>query len=371
MYKTVAIAKLLVYFFHMTSSPTLCRELTRGLDAGLYGAAAVTIAVDGVVVVDEAVGRIRTWDAPGVPADGPAARATRTTLFDVASLTKLVTAATTLTLLHERGADASLPVAEVLPEFTAPSLRAVTMGHLLDHTAGFPADWGDRSPDPGAARFRAGARPPAPAGVEHRYSCVGFVWAGLAAESLGGDGLDSLARSRVLDPLGMADTRFRPGRAQRDRTAATEHQTDPPRGLVHGEVHDETAWALGGVSGNAGLFSTGRDLLRLAEALRLPPGRSALPASVVGAMTTPRPRSGPGYGQGLGPRIDEEWMRGLRSPAAGHTGFTGTSVATEIGGRTSVAFLSNRVHPRRSSPERIQAMRRRVTDAAAALGVHR
>jgi CubicO group peptidase (beta-lactamase class C family) len=326
------------------------------------------IAVDGVVVAEHAVGRTRVWDAPRVPAANGSTAIDASTRFDLASITKLVTAATVLTLLDQRGADASIPVADVLPEFRDADLQAITVADLLRHTAGFPAEWLDRALDPGAVRFRARARPVDPPGRIHRYSCVGYIWAGLAAEALGAASLDVLAERHVLQPLGMHETGYRPAVELRSRTAATEYQ--PERGLVHGEVHDETAWALGGVAGNAGLFGTAKDLLKLAEALRLPPGESVLSPAVVRAMTTPSAMAGDGYRQALGPRIDEEWMGGLRSPAVGHAGFTGTAVAAETGGRRSVVFVSNRVHPLRGSKEPIEAMRRRVADAAAALGVH-
>ena len=368
---TIAKAKVVGYFFHVRNMDDIGRLLAKGLRDGVYGAAVVAVAVDGEVVAQHAVGRTRTWDAPGVAAaeEWPATDAA--TRFDLASITKLVTAATLLTLLDERGADASLPAAEVLPEFAEPGLSGVTLAHLLSHTAGFSPEWPDRSPDAGAVRFRAGARPLDAPGIAHRYSCVGYIWAGLAAEAVGGASLDVLVERCVLAPLGMTETGFRPPPALRAHIAATESQTDPDRGMVQGEVHDETAWALGGAVGNAGLFGTARDLLRLAEALRRPPGDSALAASVVRAMTTPVVRAGDGYGQALGPRVDEEWMRGLGDPAVGHTGFTGTALAAEPGGRRSVVFLTNRVHPQRTSAEPIQAMRRRVTDAAAAWGDHR
>jgi len=369
--KTVALAKVLGYFFHVRNENDISAMLRAGLDQGVFGAAALLVAVDGEVVCEHAAGRTRTWDAPGAAAAATWPEVDAATRFDLASITKLVTAATLLTLLHERGADASMPMAELLPEFTDPAPREVTVAHLLSHTAGFPPEWHDRSPHPGATRFRAGARPVDAPGA-HRYSCVGYIWAGFAAEALGGDRLDLLVERCVLAPLGMSETGFRPPVALRERVAATEFQTDPPRGMVQGEVHDETAWELGGGVGNAGLFGTARDLLRLAEALRLPPGDSALPASVVQAMTTPVAVADEGYRQALGPRIDEAWTGGLRRPVVSHTGFTGTAVATEPGERRSVVFLTNRVHPQRTSAEPIQAMRRRVADAAAAAwGDHR
>ncbi|MCM3657983.1 beta-lactamase family protein [Agromyces mediolanus] len=346
-----------------------CETVTIGglvdeaLGAGIGSGASVVLAVDGSPIVDHHAGTVRRWDAPGVasttehPPVGPSTR------FDLASVTKPIVAAALLAELTDRGLDASLPAAELLPEFREPALRTVRIAELLSHTAGFAPEWHDREADPGAGRFRAGARPVAPGGTGHRYSCVGFIWAGLAAEALAGAPLDAVVRDRVLEPLGMRDTGFRPHPGLRGRIAATEWQ--PGRGLVHGEVHDETAAALGGVSGNAGLFGTAADLLRFAEALRTGgTGGPGLAPAVIEALTTPVALpDDPGFRQALGPRLDEPWMRGLGPATAGHTGFTGTAFATEPGGRRSLVVLLNRVHPTRES-EAIHAFRARVARAA-------
>ncbi|WP_169053975.1 serine hydrolase domain-containing protein [Agromyces sp. H66] len=336
---------------------------------GAYSAAVVLVTVDGRLVYRHATGDIRSWDAPGVPAGRPWAEADASTRFDLASVTKPIVAAALLAELEARSLEPDLPVAELLDEFRDPALRALTLAQLLTHTAGFPAEWADRDPDPDGARFRARARPTAPPDAAHRYSCVGYIWAGFAAEALADAPLDEVVRARVLDPLGMAQTTYRPEPALRSAIAATEFQ--PGRGLVHGEVHDETAWALGGVVGNAGLFGTAGDLLRFAESLRTGghlDGRRLLSPAVATALVTAVPLpSNPGYRQAFGTRLDEHWMRGLGPRTAGHTGFTGTGFVTEPGGRRSVVFLTNRVHPTRSSTE-LHALRGRVVDLAAGLG---
>ncbi|MDQ0893287.1 serine hydrolase domain-containing protein [Agromyces ramosus] len=335
-----------------------------------FSGAVVLAAVDGAVEVHEVAGRTVAWadaerrvTAHGEPVDAG-------TYFDLASITKVFTAAALLAELDRHGQDAEFAVAEVLPEFRDGPARAVTVRHLLTHTAGFAAEWLDRRRDADSRRRFRITRPIDAPGEVHRYSCVGYIWAGLAAEALSGLPLDHLIARHVTRPLGLADTMFRPPAALRSRIAATEVQHEPDRGLVHGEVHDETAWALDGASGNAGLFSTAGDLLRVAELFRsggAADGEQVLPAWVVEAMTTADPRvpsPTDGYGQALGMRVDEEWMGGLRVPghAVGHTGFTGTSMATQPGGRRSLVFLANRVHPSRTSTE-IFAMRRSVADA--------
>jgi CubicO group peptidase (beta-lactamase class C family) len=356
--------------------------IDEALANGAYSAAVALVADDGRLVYEHAVGRVRVWDAVGVPAATPGASVELDTRFDLASVTKPIVAAALLTELHARGLGPDLPVAELLDEFRTPALQRTTITQLLSHTAGFPAEWMDRDPDPGARRFRAGSRPEAPPGTVHRYSCVSYIWAGFALEALANASLDEVVRANVLAPLGMESTGYRPAASSRSSIAATEFQ--PGRGLVQGEVHDETAWALGGVSGNAGLFGTAADLLRFAEALRTGgrvDGAQVLPAGVVEAMVTPIPLSAgdgvgdgdagaagdPGYGQGLGPRLDEGWMRALGPRTAGHSGFTGTGFVTEPGARRSVVFLTNRVHPARTSTE-LPALRGRVVEIAARLG---
>lgn len=346
-------------------SHSLIGILGDAMAAGVGSGASVLLAIDGTPAFEHHLGVTRRWDAPGTPSAEPGALVSATTRFDLASVTKPIVAAALLAELDARGLDAGLPLAELLPEFASSPQSGITVAHLLSHTAGFAPEWLDRAPDPGATRFRAGARPEGPPGVDHRYSCVGYIWAGFAAEALAGDSLEAVVRRRVLEPLGMRDTGFRPQPSERVRIAATEWQ--PGRGLVHGEVHDETSAALGGATGNAGLFGTAADLLRFAEGIRTGgevDGRPALAPAVASALTTPvsLPRD-PGFGQALGPRLDEGWMRGLAPSTAGHTGFTGTAFATEPGGRRSLVLLVNRVHPSREA-DAIHALRARVAEEA-------
>ena len=325
--------------------------LVSGLIEPEQGSAAVLLAArSGRVTRAIALGATRSWDAPGVPAPAPRP-VDLDTRFDLASITKAFTAAALLAELDRLGRDPSFLLADALPEFREPRYRALTVAHLLSHTAGFPAEWHDRDPDPDAARFRATSRPVLPPGTVHRYSCVGFIWAGILAAELAGEPLDSLVARRVLDPLGLADTGYRPAAAERTGIAATEYQ--PGRGLVQGVVHDETAFAFGGVSGNAGLFGTAPDLLRFAEALRrhetssLGPRVTAWltePVTVPGGTTRPA-----GHFPTLGLRSDDVWMSALPARTVGHGGFTGTAFLTEPCGERSLVLLTNRVHPLRPS----------------------
>ena len=352
----------------MTSLDTLLTEATSG-DRPVASAAVAMVSIDGDVVAAFAGVLSRAHGDGGVP-PAPTSMETR---FDLASITKLFTAAALLVALDERGLRDHDLVADVLPEFRDGRARATTFADLLRHTAGWPAEWPDRVGDDGAWRRFRSAMPVATPGDRHRYSCVGYIWAGLAAEAVAGERLDAVVRRVILEPLGLHETGFAPEAALRASIAATEVQ--PPRGLVHGEVHDETAWTLGGIAGNAGLFGTAADLLRFAELLRrggTTGSRRVLPEWVVEAMTTDRLPSAvgerPPYGQALGPRIaDAAWMGSLAARGAiGHTGFTGTSLLTVPGGAHSVIILTNRVHPSRHGPD-LGALRRRIADDAAHL----
>lgn len=330
----------------------------------LFSGAVVLMAVNGQLAASECVGTIARYaDNVGSLWPDEAATVTTDTLFDLASLTKLATAATLLAALTEAGFNSRARVAEFLP---GPA-SDMTMHHLLSHTAGWPAEWLDHRPGNDAwGRFRLLPAVNAP-GEVYRYSCVGYIWAGLVIEALTGERLDAAMRRLLFAPLGMLHTGFSPSSDMLATTAATEVQ--PARGLVHGTVHDETAWALGGIAGNAGLFATATDVLVLAEALRI---------GLVGVnsdeMTTdqlrlyPALRNRPTYGQALGPRVaDREWMGALAATGAiGHTGFTGTSVVTQPGGTRSVVFLSNRVHVSRHTSD-LSTLRGRFADIVAKL----
>ncbi|MGD8165761.1 serine hydrolase domain-containing protein [Herbiconiux sp. P16] len=356
----------------------LLEEATRGAFPAC-SAAVVLVSSGGRIVVSEARGTLaRVADDQGAVHEFAGVPASVDTLFDLASITKLFTAAALLTVLDEQGLGSGFRVADALGEFRRGALSTVTAAELLGHTAGWPAEWTDPCTEDAAwARFRSGP-PSDPPGRVHRYSCVSYLWAGLLAESLSGEGLDAVVSRTVLEPLGLRDTMFRPGRELRGRIAATEFQRMPDRGLVHGEVHDETAWALGGVTGNAGLFGSASDLLVFGEMLRnggRHEGRQVLPEAVVAAMTTdqldtlglPAERR-PAYGQALGPRVgDTEWMGPFAGRGAiGHTGFTGTSLIVEPGGDRSIVFLTNRVHPTRHRSD-IRQLRLRVADAVVRL----
>ncbi|WP_051367037.1 serine hydrolase domain-containing protein [Hamadaea tsunoensis] len=335
--------------------PALAQLLADGAYAQppRYSAAVAVIQRYGTRTHAAAVGQLgRFADTAGTPAPAHlAVDADESTVFDFASITKMFTAVVMLTLVEQGVLGLDEPVAGWLASFQDGQRRQVTLRHLLSHTSGLPAvlplatDWPDRD-----ARVAAVLNAPlrhAP-GTAFEYSCVGFMLAGFLAEQVTGQTLPELVAERICRPLGLADTGFRPAAPLVARTAATELQ--PDRGLVHGSVHDESSWSLGGTAGNAGIFGTATDLARFGEMLRSG-GSPILRKGTVAEMTRDqlRPELDPGYRHGLGVRIADPQSMGMlaRSGAYGHTGFTGTSLVVDPGRGLVVVLLTNRVHPSR------------------------
>ncbi|MGW3342375.1 serine hydrolase domain-containing protein [Nonomuraea rubra] len=325
-------------------------------------AAVALIAADGSVVASAATGElVRYSDATGSlaqerPPAGPGS------IFDLASVSKLFTTVVLLSLAEEGRLGLDEPVTGLIPGADP----RITPRRLLTHTAGLPPTRRIDRELPGAdaaARMDAMVRTPVthPAGGPYLYSDVGMVMAGRLAELAGGAPLDALVRARVTDVLGLADTRYRPARA--DRIAATEFKAERPGpGCVRGEVHDETAYALGGVAGHAGLFATAGDLLAFGEMLRRGGGPVLRPASVA-EMTRDQGVTGAPFRQGLGVRIGDPGTAGPLGGAYGHSGFTGTSLVIDPARRLTVVLLTNAVHPVRGR-EGIRELRHAVASEA-------
>jgi CubicO group peptidase (beta-lactamase class C family) len=276
------------------------------------------------------------------------------TVFDLASVSKLFTSIAVVQLIEEGRVSLESPVAAYLPEFAANGKAGVTVRQLLTHTSGFTSwlplwsKWPDK-----ATRIKAVMDQPltnAP-GSTYLYSDLNLITLGVMVEKLRGEPLDAVVHDRITAPLGMKDTGYNP--TDKARTAATEYQTAPPRGMVRGEVHDENAWSLGGVAGPAGVFSTVDDLGVLSQALRnggAYRGERILSRKSVEALITNFNEAFPGDSHGLGFELDQRWyMDALSGPrTAGHTGYTGTSIVIDFTSRSFAILLTNRVHPSRN-----------------------
>ena len=346
-----------------------------------FSGAVGLLAHDGVVVDRYAVGEaVRYADAAGteLPTDQQVPMRTDT-IFDLASVTKLFTSVAVMQLVERGRVDLDTPVARYLPEFATNGKREVTVRQLLTHTSGLDADpipslWQGYSDIP--ARRKAVLDSPLknPPGTAYLYSDINLMTLGFLVEEVTGATLDVVIRDRITGPLGMADTGFNPPASELGRIAATEYEANPPRGMVRGQVHDENAWALGGVSGHAGIFSTAGDLAILAQAILN--GGTYRGARILGHETVQRMLTNyntafPGDEHGLGVELDQMfYMGGLSSPmTAGHTGYTGTTLVIDLKSRSIAILLTNRVHPTRNWGSINLARERWATALARALAV--
>ena len=291
------------------------------------------------------------------------------TIWDMASLTKVIAMTSAVMQLTEGGQlDLDAPVARYLPEFNGPAKDRVTLRHLLTHSSGLPA-WRPLYKEtytPVAARALGIATPlDTLPGVRMVYSDLGAIILGQIVERVSGERLDEYVTRHVFVPLGMTSTTYRPGTALLPRIAPTEFDSWRQR-HIRGEVHDENAFALGGVSGHAGLFSTGRDLARFAR-MYLSRGtldgfRFASPQTIRQFTTV---QDSTMSNRALGwetPNGSNSAGTIMRRPAFGHTGFTGTSIWMDPSRDLFVILLTNRVNPTRQNL-RIGRVRVALADA--------
>ena len=295
---------------------------------------------------------------------------TMDTIFDVASLTKVVATATSIMILVERGKlRLSDPVSLFIPELKGEGRESITIEQLLIHRSGYAPDFDLRERWTGydEAIKRLIKEPLRnPPGTRFIYSDIGFIALGEVVKRVSGMPLDQFAKQNIFVPLQMRDTGFRPAATLRARIAPTEKRRgqlsylcDTPADIgadgdmwLRGQVHDPTSYRMNGVAGHAGLFSTAKDLAIYAQMI-LNGGRIGgvriLSPLTVAEMTRPRLISNAGNTRGLGWDINSSFStnRGELFPLGsfGHTGFTGTSIWIDPSSQMFIVFLSNRVHP--------------------------
>ncbi|HEU5420419.1 MAG TPA: serine hydrolase [Streptosporangiaceae bacterium] len=293
--------------------------------------------------------RLPLPDATGAP--GPAIAADLGTLFDLASLTKVVATLPLVLLLHQRGQwSIDDPIGRWLPG--AP-VSPVTISDCLLHASGLlpHRPYYETCDSPAVIRRAVIAELARATPGEVSYSDLGFMLLGWAAETCAGEPLAGLVGREVLGPLGMTTATYRPD-APRERIAATEADGDQRLvpGLAWGEVHDGNAFALGGISGHAGLFGTAADLARYAAAL-LTPGQHPFLSPETIALMTARQAGGGDEPRTLGWRIRPDAWGDWPAGTIWHTGFTGTSLLICPPLRAAVVLLTNAVHPVRRPAE--------------------
>ncbi len=328
-------------------------------DGAFPGAYAAIGTVDGVVA-EFGAGRLDAADAT---------RPDSRTVWDIASLTKVVGTTSAIMKLVEAGkVRLDEPVRTYLPQWTAPGAATITVRHLLSHSAGLPSwrpFYKEATSPAEAERQLFAVSPDTVPGVRYVYSDIGFILLGKLVERVSGVPLARFDSVNVFANAGMRNTRYLPPASWRPRTAPTEDDPWRQRKL-RGEVHDENAAAFGGVSGHAGLFSTGEDLARFARMfLRggLLDGKRVLSAetinSFVGISNAAVSRRALGWETPTGSNSSGTKM----SPQAfGHTGFTGTSIWMDPARGVFVVLLTNRVNPTREN-RKIGGVRVALADA--------
>ena len=338
----------------------LDRVLQQAIRDSAFPGAVALVGSRAGILAQSAVGTLDAAD-PAVPNER--------TLWDLASLTKVVGMTSgVLRLVQDGMIDLDAPVQRYLPEWTGPGKEKVTVRHLLSHSSGLPS-WRPlykeaTSPAQALALVFATPLDTVP-GARMVYSDLGAILAGQVVTRVSGTPFNEFVTRNVFRPLGMRETAWRPAASLRARIAPTE--VDPWRQRhLRGEVHDENAFALGGISAHAGLFSSAADLSRLAR-MYLNHGRldgvQVLDSATIARFTS-RPDS-PLSNRALGwekPNGSNSAGRRMSAAAFGHTGFTGTSFWVDPANDVFVILLTNRVNPTREN-RKIGGVRIAVADA--------
>ncbi len=343
-----------------------------GIGQGAFPGAALVIGRRDTVLFAKGYGRL-TWSARSRPVDP------ESTLYDLASLTKVIATTTAVMLLVERGrVRLDAPVATYIPEFSGAGTAAITLRQLLAHTSGLPptlplaAEAADRA---AAVRMVFAATPVVPPGTRVIYSDVNAILLGEVVGRASGEPLDLFAAQHIFTPLGLKQTMFHPPASVLPRVA--------PTGLWHGHpvagvVNDQNGARLGGAAGHAGLFATATDVARFAQFMlregALPDGRRLLQGETIRAFTSRAvPAGAGGEARALGwqalPTGEKVSSAGtlLGARSFGHLGWTGTSLWIDPDRDLFIVLLTNRAFaPRaRRSFTILKVVRGRVADAAA------
>jgi CubicO group peptidase (beta-lactamase class C family) len=324
---------------------TVHAVLDRALAEKAFPGAIAVVGTKSRVIAQYAVGHL-DWAPSPAPDEH--------TLWDMASLTKVVGLTSGLMQLVQEGKlDLNAPVQHYIPSWKGPNKEKVLVRQLSTHTSGLPAfkpyDEITHDPDSLAVLMFKTPLDTLP-GAKMVYSDIGAYMLGRVLEQVTGQSLDQYLHDHVFEPAGMHETMYRPPMVLWPRTAPTELDTVQRKRLVRGMVHDERAYYLGGVSAHAGLFSTAHDVTRFVQMMMnggTIDGRSVIPAAQITAFTKRQVEDRalgwqkPNGSNSAGHKMPEE--------AYGHTGFTGTSIWVDPKDNVFVVLLTNRVDPTRAN----------------------
>jgi CubicO group peptidase (beta-lactamase class C family) len=333
--------------------------LRRGVDERVFPGAVLAVGHRGALALLPAGGHTYAPDSPRVAAS---------TIYDLASLTKVVAATTAAMILADRERlQLDNPVEEYLPDFVPPfdlatgplwnERSAVTVRHLLAHTSGLPAyeRFYLRAREKQHVVEEALALPlEEPPGQRTLYSDIGFILLGEILERAAQEPLDRFCGREVFEPLAMRSTCFNPSEELRANIAPTEQDDSFRHRLVCGEVHDENAWVMGGVAAHAGLFGTAEDLARFCQVMLDQGnigGRQLINAATMQEFARAHPAArGPARGLGWDkPSHPSSSGQYFSAASFGHLGFTGTSIWIDPEKQLFVVLLTNRIHPTRAN----------------------
>ncbi|MGO8793229.1 MAG: serine hydrolase domain-containing protein [Candidatus Sulfotelmatobacter sp.] len=351
--------------------------LQEAIASRAFPTASVAVTHAGRLVAEKALGRM-TYD-PDAPSASNFSRevgnfslaVTTSTLFDIASLTKVVATTSMAMLLYERGLlDLDAPVAAIVPEFVTgqerdPRRHEVTVRMLLSHSSGLPAyeklflKASTRDELLHAALTTPLATDPL---TRAAYSDIGFIVLGIALERLADESLERYCQREIFAPLAMSSTTFNPPAEMRAAIPQTADDQTFRHRIIQGEVYDENAYVLGGIAAHAGLFSTSHDLAKFAHAM-LNPGQILRPETV--AFFTRRESAPDGTSRALGwdtPSSPSQSGKYFSPNSYGHLGYTGTSLWIDPTRQISVTLLTNRTWPD-SKNQAIKQIRPKFHDA--------
>ena len=318
--------------------------LRQAIAQHVFPAASVAVTHQGKLVALKAIGRF-TYDlkSPEV---------TTASIFDLASVSKVVATTSVAMILYQRGLlDLEMPVVSIVPEFSGQDerRREVTLHMLLAHSSGLPAyeKLFQRAPTKDRLLDAAFAMPlVADPGVQATYSDVGFIVLGVALSRIADEPLDRFCQREVFGPLGMANTAFNPPPAWRPSIPPTVDDDSFRHRIIQGEVYDENASVLGGVAPHAGVFAPAQDVAVFANAM-LKGGQPILHSETL-AVFTRRESSPAGTSRALGwdtPSSPSQSGRYFSPHSFGHLGYTGTSLWIDAERQFSVTLLTNRTWP--------------------------
>ncbi|HLM79124.1 MAG TPA: serine hydrolase domain-containing protein [Terriglobales bacterium] len=327
--------------------PSAFSILEKGVAARAFPACSLAITFRGELVAHKALGHF-TYD-PASP------EVTTATLFDLASLTKVVATTAMAMILYERGLlDLEAPLTAIVPEFAGQLTnndsrrREITLRMLLAHSSGLPAYEIFLRAKTREDLLQAAFTTPlvAAPGARAEYSDIGFIILGVVLERLADESLDAFCQREIFGPLGMANTTFNPRRALKDSIPPTADDRTFRHRIIQGEVQDENASVLGGIAGHAGLFSAAEDLAIFAHAM-LNAGYPILRFSTVELFS--RRESAPeGTSRALGwdtPSLPSQSGKYFSRRSFGHLGYTGTSLWIDAERQLSITLLTNRTWP--------------------------